>query len=328
MTSFREDQPDRRLDGGDALAGDLRIGTCSWKYPSWHGMVYSAPKGINYLLEYSRKFNTVEVDQWFWSLFGTDTAVLPKPTVVDEYAASVPSDFRFTVKVPNSVTLTHFYKKKKTDPLIRNPHFLSTDLLLQFLSLLEPIRTNLGPLMFQFEYLNRMKMESQFTFQSLFADFITRVRALLDAEQVDAEIPQFRFTVELRNPNWLNESYFRFLLENGLGLVLIDGYYMPPILRLYDRWAPLINQQKVVVLRLHGPDRRGIEKRAGSTWNRVVDERDDDLIPIADMIGELRSMGIQVYVNVNNHYEGSAPVTIEKIKRFLEERGKAQTPAE
>ncbi|MBC8235230.1 DUF72 domain-containing protein [bacterium] len=47
---------------------ELRIGTCSWKFPSWHKLVYSEPKGINYLEEYSRHYNTVEIDQWFWSL--------------------------------------------------------------------------------------------------------------------------------------------------------------------------------------------------------------------------------------------------------------------
>ena len=93
----------------------LRIGTCSWKYPSWEGLVYSAPKGINYLQEYSRHYDTVEIDQWFWSLFGQDSISLPRLETVQEYVDSVPEDFQFTVKVPNSVTLTHFYKKKKSD---------------------------------------------------------------------------------------------------------------------------------------------------------------------------------------------------------------------
>ena len=31
------------------------VGTCSWKYPSWKGLVYSQPKGINYLAEYVNK---------------------------------------------------------------------------------------------------------------------------------------------------------------------------------------------------------------------------------------------------------------------------------
>jgi len=60
----------------------LRIGTCSWKYESWQGVVYSQKKGINYLQEYSRYFSTVEIDQWFWSLFKENTVVLPKPEVV------------------------------------------------------------------------------------------------------------------------------------------------------------------------------------------------------------------------------------------------------
>ena len=36
------------------MAATLRIGTCSWKYPSWEGLVYSKATGINYLEEYAR----------------------------------------------------------------------------------------------------------------------------------------------------------------------------------------------------------------------------------------------------------------------------------
>ena len=37
----------------------LRIGTCSWRFPSWAGTVYSAPEGINHLQEYATKYDTV-----------------------------------------------------------------------------------------------------------------------------------------------------------------------------------------------------------------------------------------------------------------------------
>ena len=63
-------------------------------------------------------FSTVEVDQWFWSLFAGDKVVLPNPKVVRECADSVPEDFIFSIKVPNSITLTHHYKKQKSDSLI------------------------------------------------------------------------------------------------------------------------------------------------------------------------------------------------------------------
>jgi len=35
------------------------------------------------------------------------------------------------------------------------------------------------------------------------------------------------------------------------------------------------------------------------------------------MIRDLHSMNIEIYINVNNHYEGCAPQTIEKIREGL-----------
>jgi len=284
---------------------ELRIGTCSWKFPSWHGLVYSAPKGINYLEEYARHYNTVEIDQWFWSLFGKDSVRLPNPADVEEYRRSVPDDFRLTVKVPNSITLTHFYKKAKTDPLVTNPYFLSPSLFQTFLSLLDPLQDVLGPLMFQFEYLNRQKMKSQNHFQELFQEFIKQLPTF------------FQYAVEIRNPNYLNESYFQFLNRNGLSPVFLQGYWMPPITDLYKEWRSLILQQETVVIRLHGPDRPGIEKKTGKRWNQIVASKDEELAAVADMVKELLGQEVNVYLNVNNHYEGSAPLTINRIKQLL-----------
>lgn len=67
--------------------------------------MYLEKKLANYLQEYSHHYNTVEVDQWFWSLFAGDKVVLPKTNVVREHAESVTDNFTFCVKVPNSITL-------------------------------------------------------------------------------------------------------------------------------------------------------------------------------------------------------------------------------
>ena len=104
----------------------LHIGTCSWKYDSWRGLIYPQEKKINYLQEYSRHYRTVEVDQWFWSLFGEDTAVLPKTAVVSEYGSSVPDDFVFCAKVPNSITLTHHYRVNEDDQVTMANLIVST----------------------------------------------------------------------------------------------------------------------------------------------------------------------------------------------------------
>jgi len=285
----------------------LRIGTCSWKFPSWSGLVYSAPKDINYLEEYARRYDTVEVDQWFWSLFAGSEPRLPRPADVEEYRRSVPDGFRFTVKVPNSVTLTHYYSKAKADPLVPNPHFLSADLFGRFLSLLDPLGDLRGPLMFQFEYLNRQKMRSQAEFQQRFADFIGQVPA------------GPAYAVEIRNPKWLNEAYFEFLNRHGLVPVLEHGYWMPPVWETYRESRDLLLQAKAVVIRLHGPDREAMATATGDQWDRLVVRRDDELRAIVAMTEELLGAGVDVWVNANNHFEGSAPLTIERIKALLVE---------
>jgi len=120
--------------------------------------VYTEGKNINHLQEYSRKYSTVEIDQWFWSLFEGNTVVLPKSEVVRRYAASVPPGFIFSIKVPNSITLTHYHIKQKGGRLLPNPYFLSTGLMEKFIKSIEPLGEHIGPLMFQFGYLNKTKM--------------------------------------------------------------------------------------------------------------------------------------------------------------------------
>jgi uncharacterized protein YecE (DUF72 family) len=282
---------------------NLRIGTCSWKYESWKGIVYSRTSDRNFLSEYSRKFDTVEVDQWFWSLHAADRVSLPDTGTVREYADSVPPDFRFSIKVPNSVTLTHFYKKSKADPLVPNPHFLSTKIFRDFLKRIEPLGKKTGPLLFQFEYLNKLKMPTQKAFQEAFGKFIR-------------ECPGgFQYGLEIRNPNYLNGEFFSFMEEHGLCPVFLQGYYMPPVFNAIGKYAGLIRNKAVI--RLHGPDREGIEERAGKSWDRIVDPKDLELERIAGTVKSLLARDVSVYINVNNHYEGSAPLTIEKLRKLL-----------
>jgi len=281
----------------------LRIGTCSWKYDSWRGIVYSNEPKINYLREYSKHFNTVEIDQWFWSLHGINKVTLPKQDVVNSFRISVPEDFKFTIKIPNSISLTHLYRTEKSETLIPNPHFLSHDLLAEFINILKPMKDKLGPMMFQFEYLNKDKMKSQFEFQGLMREFVKHLPG------------GFEFSVETRNPNYLNEDYFQFIREHKLGHVFLQGYYMPPIFDIYKRFKDYI--KGFAVIRLHGTDRHGIENRSGGEWNKILDPKDEELEKVVEMIAELLERNVDVYLNVNNHYEGSAPLTIQKIKKLL-----------
>ena len=284
----------------------IRFGTCSWKYDSWQGIVYPEQgKLTNHLEEYARHYDSVEVDQWFWSLFGEDKVKLPDSKTVNEYLNSVPKGFEFTIKIPNSITLSHFYThgKPKGAPLEPNPHFFSVDLFNEFLKRIEPLGEHIGVLMFQFEYLNRQKMASQGEFLQRFGEFI-------------ANCPRdYRLAVETRNPNYLNERYFEFLNRADLYHIFVQGYYMPPVIQVYNKHADYIRD--LAVIRLMGSDRKGIEKRAGDKWGVIVDPRDNELPDIVTLIRALEERKVKVYANVNNHYEGSAPLTIKKIQEML-----------
>ena len=107
--------------------------------------------------------------------------------------------------------------------------------------------------------------------------------------------------------------------QSGLIPVFLQGYWMPPVVSLYKRWRELVLQYEQVVIRLHGPDREGIEARTGKQWNRIVEPRDEELAAVSEMVVDLLEQGVGVYLNVNNHYEGSAPLTIDRVRRLLGE---------
>ncbi|MCF7825462.1 MAG: DUF72 domain-containing protein [Candidatus Marinimicrobia bacterium] len=287
------------------MAGHVYIGTCSWKYPSWEGLVYDSRAPQNFLQEYARKYKSVEIDQWFWSLFGVDKIVLPKAEVVKEYVDSVPADFRFVVKAPNSLSLTHLYKHMSSGKLVENPHFLSPELYQTFLNSLSHMLPQIGAINLQFEYLNKLKMPVPQIFLERFVDFV---------KSIDKAVP---LCIEIRNPNFLNSNYFQILSEHHVGHTFCHGYYMPDIQAVFERFSPLL--QGTSIIRLLGADRQEIEKTTGKSWGRVVAPKDKEIPGIAAMVKKMVDQsGMDIYLNVNNHYEGSAPVTIGKLLHYLQ----------
>jgi uncharacterized protein YecE (DUF72 family) len=174
-----------------------------------------------------------------------------------------------------------------------------------FLDRLEPLRVKLGPLMFQFGFLNRKMVPAQ-------AEFLDKLGAFA------GQLPKDHvWCIETRNPNYLNASHFDFLQGRRLAHVFLQGYYMPPIFGVYDRFADKLADN--VVIRLRGPDREGMEERTGNDWSRkLVEPRDADLDALATLARNLKARRRTVWLMVNNHFEGSAPLTIERIRARLQ----------
>lgn len=289
----------------------LRIGTCSWKFPSWKGLLYDSSKSYrppDYLRDYAGSLNTVEVDQWFWSLFPRHVR-LPDVRTVRQYAESVPPDFVFTVKAPNALTLTHFYSRQPaayaSSAGAANPHFLDQTLLRVFLERLAPLGRKLGPIMFQFEYLNRIKMATKEAFFERFGAFISGAPG------------GYRYAVETRNPNYLSPAFFDFLKDRGCGFVYLEGYYMPPISRVFETFHPRTTDYSII--RLHGGDRLEIEKETEEVWDRIVAPKPESIATAARIVKANARHRVMTYVNVNNHLEGSAPLTIQRLIKALSE---------
>ena len=56
-----------------------------------------------------------------------------------------------------------------------------------------------------------------------------------------------------------------------------------------------------------------MEKASGGRWERIVQPRDEELEGVVDSVAGLLANGFE--------YEGSAPLTIDKILRLLRARG-------
>ena len=208
-------------------------------------------------------------------------------------------DFRFTCKVPQELCLTHLHSKGMV--LEPNPNFLSLDRFNTFLETVEPLRDQIKAFIFEFEYLNKDKMPSLKAFIDKIGEFMTKAPAGLP------------YAIEPRNLHYIRKEYFKFIQSANLIHVLSEKLYMPHITQVYDEFKSYFGD--TVVIRLLGGNRKEIEAKTGNKWDKIVDPK-RELASIVQMVGEMVKTRT-VVVSVNNHYEGSAPLTIENIKMNL-----------
>ena len=117
--------------------------------------------------------------------------------------------------------------------------------------------------------------------------------------------------METRNPDYLSEDPLRLLAEHRLGFVYLDGYYMPSIGKVLDTFhaAPA----DCSIIPLHGGDRSAIKKETGATWDRIVAPKPESIPAAARIVRMNTAREIRTFINVNNHFEGSTPLTIERL---------------
>lgn len=71
--------------------GKIFIGISGWRYPGWRAVFYPERLPQRHELEFaSRKFNSIELNESFYSL--------QRPQSFTQWSAETPDDFSFSVK--------------------------------------------------------------------------------------------------------------------------------------------------------------------------------------------------------------------------------------
>ncbi len=104
----------------------FRIGCAGWAIPKLHAGQF--PAGGSHLARYGRRFNAVEINSSFYRPHRRDSYA--------RWAASVPHDFRFAVKAPQTIT----HERRAAD----------IGALEAFLAQASGLAEKLGPLLLQF----------------------------------------------------------------------------------------------------------------------------------------------------------------------------------
>jgi uncharacterized protein YecE (DUF72 family) len=297
----------------DGLAGRLHalaaqnvyIGGSSWKYEGWLGQIYSRERYLS-RGRFSRKTFEAECLREYAETFPTvcgDFAFYQFPT--EEFwrrlFARVPASFRFAFKVPEQITCKLFptHARYGTEAGKANDAFLDTRVLKEmFLRPLWPYREKTAVLIFEFGAFGRR------SFAGL-GEFLDRLDPFLSALP-----PQFRYAVEIRNPEFLEKDYFSCLRSHGVAHVYNAWAKMPEL--RHQMAIPDSATADFLVSRALLRRGRVYQDAVGmfAPYTGIQDPNPEARESMRVLIGRARENKQFLFLFVNNRLEGNAPLTI------------------
>jgi len=302
---------------GAALPASIYLGTSSWAFPGWAGLVYAEamPESLlskRGLLAYGRHpvFRTVGIDRSFYApLAEAEYAA---------YAAQVPDHFRFVTKATNTCTDAHI---RGAGGRIAgdNPRFLYAALVTaQFVGLCSAgLGVKAGPLVFQFSPMGKTATAQP----GRFAD---RLHAFLE------KLPQGPlYAVELRDRALLTPQLVHALNDTGARYCVGINPRMLGVHEQLEAMYGLAPGPLVARWNLHaGYDYE--EARAHyRPFNRLVDEDPQSREALADACVAAAMAAQPAFVTANNKAEGSSPLSMAKLAKSILKKlaGRQAAPA-
>ncbi len=295
---------------GERLPRGLYLGTSSWAFPGWAGLVYSRGAAQSMLARqglaaYSRHpvLRTVGIDRTFYTPISAVTFA--------EYAAQVPPSFRFLVKAHEVCTLARYpmYERYGVHRGQNNDRFLQASYAADMVvaPFVEGLGDKAGPLVFQFPPQDTRGFGGP-------GRFVERLHSFF------AALPRGPlYAVEVRNDELLTEGFAQVLSEMGVCPVLSAWRHMPPVVHQAVRTRSL--EARALVARWMLPPHLGYEEAYAryAPFDRLVEEDTVTREALAGICAAAAQKGLPAFVIINNKAEGSAPLSALKLAGSMDQ---------
>ena len=297
------------------LPPELRLGTSSWSFPGWAGLVYAERQSEQRLARvglaaYARHplLRTVGLDRTYYA-----------PIAAAEfarYAAQTPPDFRFMVKA-HLVLTTPIAQLARTSPVAPAvEHFLDPEYATR--AVVEPMVEGLGEragaLLFQFPPLGTPHVRDARSFVARLGEFLGAL----------PRGPQY--AIELRNREFLTPAYVDCLARHGVTHCYNVHPRMPTVTEQDALLGEAAWRSGAVVVRwmLHPTQEYEAARDRYFPFDRLVDPDPRNRQALVTLLDKLVLAGHETLVIFNNKAEGSAPLSLFTLARDFARRGARQ----
>ena len=301
-----------------AFGKRLHLGTSSWYFPGWAGLVWDdqpyseSDLSRHGLAAYARHplLRSVSLDRTFYRAIDAGTYA--------KLARQTPDDFRFVVKAPSEITDAVLRATDTGAPLQDNPFFLDARraLATAVQPAVEGLGDKLGALVFQISPLPAAWLRNS---NALLDRFSALWRAVVPA------MPASAFTaVELRDARMLTPRLTAHLAQ----------HHVRYCVGLHDRMPSAAGQMQaeraagrgdfICRWNLHQGLRYNQAKAQWAPFDRLQAPDVETRETLARAVVAALADGHRAFVTINNKAEGSAPLSvIELAKAILREAGGA-----
>lgn len=306
--------PARLRDLASRLPKGLRLGTSSWTFPGWQGVVYDRRASQSVLASDGLAAYAAHP---LLRAVGLDRTYYRPMTAADlrAYAEVVPADFRFVVKADRLLT-------SPVDPdgagvRTPNPRFLDATYATQ--EVVGPVAEGLGAkaglMVFQFSPISPRVVGGR-------GAFLERLHRFLDA------LPKgLTYAVELRTPAFLTEEYTRILEATSAAHCFNVHPAMSSLARQVELVQPFSQPVLLVRWMLGGNQAYEAARDRYAPFDRLVDEDSTTRDLIARTVLDALLGEREAIVIANNKAEGSAPLTLFRLAEHIASWRAAGAPA-